>query len=69
MCLGAVQVADRHGERVGGVIGSGNVIQVQQGAHHLLDLVFIRASIPGHGLFYLQGGVFSHRYIRLGQGE
>ena len=37
-----IQVCDRHRQRIGGIIGFGNIIQCQQYAHHLLHLAFAR---------------------------
>src|ERR1039458_10164671 len=45
----SVQMADGYGERVGGVSGLGNLIEIQKTRHHLLDLMFFGAAVSDHG--------------------
>ena len=42
-------MADGDGERVGGVGGFGNLIEIQKARHHLLDLMFFGAAVSDHG--------------------
>src|SRR5580693_474940 len=46
---GGVQVADGDGESVGGVGGFGNLIEVEEARHHLLDLMFFGAAVSDYG--------------------
>src|ERR1039458_9295715 len=45
---GGVEMADGDGERVGGVGGFGNLIEIQQARHHLLDLMFFGAAVSDY---------------------
>ena len=42
---GSVEMADGDGEGIGGVGGLGNLIEVEQARHHLLDLMFFSAAV------------------------
>jgi hypothetical protein len=55
-----VGVADRHGQRVGGV-GGGDGAAGQQQADHRLHLRLVRPALPDDGLFDHVVGVFRHR--------
>ena len=57
------------GQRIGGVIGFGDLIQLQQSAHHILHLAFVRAAVTGDSLLYFVGGVFKGFNARLLQAE
>jgi len=43
-----VQMADGDGERIGGVGGFGDLIEIQKTRHHLLDLMFFGAAVSDH---------------------
>ena len=46
-------------QRIGG-IRAGGARQGEKAAYHVLNLRFVGVTIPDHGLFDLQGGVFGH---------
>src|SRR5215208_1044008 len=48
------------GEAVGGVVWPGDLAQVQEGAHHLLDLALVRPAVGGDRLLDLQRRVLVH---------
>src|SRR6478735_9476548 len=56
-------MADRAGERVGG-IAAGISGQAQQPLHHLLHLLLARMALPHHRLLDLQRRVFGHGQLR-----
>lgn len=64
-CMG---VGDGQAQGVGG-IGAGQAGQLQQAAHHFLDLALGRAAMAGHGLLHLQCRVFGDRQARIDQGR
>ena len=43
-----VQMANGDGERIGGVGGLGNLVEIQKTRHHLLDLMFFSAAVADH---------------------
>ena len=53
-----VGVRDGHGQRVGGVIRTGNVVHVQQELHHVLHLMLVRTAIAGDRLLDLHRRIF-----------
>ena len=53
-----VQVADRYGQRIGGVGGFGCLIEVQQSRHHLLDLMLFGSAVSDDGGFDREWRVF-----------
>jgi hypothetical protein len=53
-----MQVADRHRERVGGVVRRGRFRQTEQQLDHLLHLMFFRPAVADHGPLDL-GRVYS----------
>jgi len=46
---GGVEMADRDGERVGGIGGFGNLIEPEQLRDHLLNLVLLGSAVADHG--------------------
>ena len=55
-------VGNGQAQRVG-CIGAGQAREVEQAAHHFLNLRFGCASMSCYGFFHLQGGVFGHRQL------
>ena len=53
-------MADRYCQGVGG-IGLGRLGKVEEGLHHLLDLLLGGLAVADHGLLDLQGRVFEDR--------
>ena len=49
-------------------VGAGQAGQLQEAAHHFLDLALGRAAVADDGFFHLQGGVFGHRQVARHQG-
>ncbi len=66
---GGVQVAERHRERVGGVVGGGQLGQRQQRLHHPRDLRLARAAVAAHRGLHALGGVGEARHPALAGGE
>ena len=64
----AVGMADGDRQGIGGIF-LGDFRQVEQNAHHLLDLGFFRPAIADHGIFYLQGRIFENRQSGIDSGE
>ena len=59
-------VADRHRQRVGGVVRRGKLRQPEQSPDHDLDLALLGAAVPGHGLLDLERSIFADRDGTLG---
>src|SRR5687768_14082583 len=64
-----VGVADRDGGGGGGCVGVQDVLEAQDDADHLLDLVLAGAAVGGDGLLDLGRGVLLDRQAALGGGE
>ena len=62
--LGAVDVADGCGERVGGIVRRRGGAQAEQQLHHLLHLVLVGAAVADDGALDLGGRVFRDRDAR-----
>lgn len=62
-------MADGRGERVGGVVGPGLVVEAQDAADHVHDLALIRRARADHCLLDLHGGVLAHREAGLRTGD
>ncbi len=58
-------MAERHRERIGRVIGPGNILKAEQHAHHLLHLALVGTAIAGYCLLYLGGCVLVDRHSGL----
>lgn len=56
-------------QRVGGVVGLGDLVQLQEDARHLLHLSLVRGAVSRHGLFDLVGRVLEDLQSRLLEGE
>ena len=54
-------VADRHSERVGGVIGLRDFFEIEDYPRHLLHLLLFGASVTDDALFDLQGCILKNR--------
>lgn len=50
-------VADRHSERVGGIIGLRDFFEIEDYPRHLLHLLLFGASVTDDALFDLQGRI------------
>ena len=55
-----MQVTDRHGERVGGIVRRGRLRQAQEQLDHLLHLVLVRAPVSDHRSLDFSGRVLDH---------
>lgn len=64
-----VQVADGNRQGVGGIIGRGQFLQMEERLHHELHLSFIGIAITANGLFDLIGVVFKDGQVRLCKGQ
>ena len=62
-------VADRHSERVGGIIGLRDFFEVEDYPRHLLHLLLFGASVTDDALFDLQGRILKNRDTVLLRGE
>ena len=62
-------MAEGHGDGVGGVVGLGQGIQVQEPAGHVLDLVLGGVAVANHRLLDLHRLVGIHRQPRLTDGQ
>jgi len=62
-------VADRHGERVGDIMRRRDSLEAEQQLHHLLDLRFLRSTVPDHGALDLCGRVLVDAQSCFGGGE
>ena len=62
-------MADRDGERVGGVVRRRDGRQPEQQLHHVLHLRLLRAAIADDGALDLGGRVLEDRQMRLDGGE
>src|ERR1700694_1778232 len=45
---GGVQMADGDGERIGGISGLRNLVEIQKACHHLLDLMLFGPAVSNH---------------------
>ena len=54
-----MQVANRHGQRVGGVVRRGRFRKAEQQLDHLLHLVLFGATVADHRALDLGAGVYS----------
>src|SRR5699024_8063948 len=54
----SLRLRQRHGERVGGVVGLGHGRKSQKAGDHELHLLLGRLSVTGERLFDLVGGIF-----------
>src|ERR1700691_5554016 len=45
---GSVEMADGYGQGIGGVGRLGNLIEIQEARHHLLDLMFFGAAVSDY---------------------
>ena len=45
---GGVQMADGDGERIGGISGLRNLVEIQKACHHLLDLMLFGPAVSDH---------------------
>lgn len=59
-----ISVTDGHSQGIGG-IAARCAAETEQGAYHVLDLPFLRLSIPGHSLLDLAGSIIVHRQTLL----
>lgn len=50
-------VADRHSERIGGIVGLRNLIKIEDYPRHLLHLLLFGASVTDDALLDLQGRI------------
>ena len=62
-------VAQRNGQRIGSVIGTGNGFQAQQRTGHFHDLLLLGAAITNDRLLDLQRRIFINGHILLGTGQ
>lgn len=62
-------VADRHCERVGGIIGLRDFFEIEDYPRHLLHLLLLSASVTDDALFDLQGRILENRDTVLLRGE
>ncbi len=64
-----LHVAERDGQRVGGVRGLGRFAHAQKRAHHQLHLLLGRVPVAGHGSFYFARRVAAHGDASLRRGQ
>lgn len=62
-------VADRHSERIGGIVGLRNLIKIEDYPRHLLHLLLFGASVTDDALLDLQGRILKNRDTVLLRGE
>ena len=62
-------MADRHGERVGRVVGRRRLGETEQQFDHLLHLTLVRAAIADDGTLHFGGRVLDHGAACLDGGE
>lgn len=62
-------VADRHSERIGGIIGLRDFFEIEDYPRHLLHLLLFGASVTDDALFDLQGCILENRDTVLLRGE
>ena len=62
-------VADRHSERIGGIVGLRNLIKIEDYPRHLLHLLLFGASVTDDALRDLQGRILKNRDTVLLRGE
>lgn len=67
--VSSVDLADSDTEGVGGVVGSWDIVEVQEDANHLLYLFLRGLAVPNHGLLDFRGAEFANRAPRLGGSE
>ena len=56
-------MADGDGQRIGGVIGPRDSLQLQQPPGHIHDLPLLRQAVAYHRLLDLHGGIFVYRQV------
>ena len=52
-------------QRVGGIVGFGDGVELKQGAHHFLHLAFVRTAVASDSVFDLLRCVFERFNSRL----
>lgn len=62
-------VADRHSERIGGIVGLRNLIKIEDYPRHLLHLLLFGASVTDDALLDLQRRILKNRDTVLLRGE
>lgn len=62
-------MGDGGGEGVGGVVGLGDVVEVEVEPNHLLHLVFVGGTVAGDSFFDFVGGVFMDGEVVLATDE
>ena len=64
-----LQVAECHGQSVGGIGRFGDFLQAELGANHKLHLAFVGMAIASHAGFDFAGGIAADLYGMLFRGE
>ena len=67
--LFGLHVAERDGQRVGGVGRLGRFAHAQQRAHHQLHLLLVRVPVAGHGGFHFARRIAAHGNAVLRRGQ
>ena len=67
--LCGLNVAERNGERVGGVGRLGRFTHAQQRAHHQLHLLFVGVPVAGHAGLHLARRIAARGNSVLGRGQ
>lgn len=67
--LRGLHMAERNGQRVGGIRRLGSFSHAKQRAHHQLHLLFVRVSIAGHTGLHLAWRITANGNVALGGGE
>lgn len=62
-------VADRHSERIGGIVGLRDLIKIEDYPRHLLHLLLFGASVANDALLDLQRRILKNRDTVLLRGE
>ena len=64
-----MHVANRHGQRIGGVVRRRHLVQSEQQLDHLLHLPLVRAAVSHDGALHFGRRVFEHLASRLDRGQ
>ena len=62
-------MADGQGQGVGGIVGPGDLLHVQQALGHQHHLTLFRLAVAHHRLFHLHGGILEHGHPQLFGGQ